>query len=330
MPRILGCSETLVDFVFRQNDGLYRAVPGGSLFNATMAAAANAPSSVETALLSVAGDDRLGTVISETLRSVGCSTLAFALSSRMQTPLSIAVPTMTSTGTEYVFYREPTDRNALKKAFSAAEKIHVDILLAGSFFALSDETHTLLLALLAKLRARNPNLIFIYDPNFRRPHLPDRKKLLPRVGKLIAQADIVKGSDEDFGLLWDAVTFRDAWRKILECQGKKRAVPLLFYTRNRAGATCFDGRHAVTASISKGNEWLGERIRSTIGAGDSFTAGIALAVAQPDVAEDLTAMLKNGVRFGTAACLTDDNWPTPTLVTECQEKLAIGTEEEKA
>jgi fructokinase len=147
--------------------------------------------------------------------------------------------------------------------------------------------------------------IIIYDPNFRRAHLAELEELKPRIIENINYADIVRGSDEDFYLIFGAER-PEKVREIIDNETK-----LLLYTQNTDNVKVF--LNSLEASIPA------EKIKavSTIGAGDNFNAGIihwllkngtTRAGLQLLQEEDLGDMAGTGIKFATNVCLGFDNY----------------------
>ena len=77
-----------------------------------------------------------------------------------------------------------------------------DYLLFGSFFSITDQVREALLGFLSS--AKDAGVIIMYDPNFRKPHLHELDRLKPMIMENIGYADIVRGSNEDFELIFGA------------------------------------------------------------------------------------------------------------------------------
>lgn len=83
------------------------------------------------------------------------------------------------------------------------------------------------------------------------------------IEKNFIAADIVKASDEDFEHIYNITTGLEAWKKMKEFN-----VSVLFYTKGDQGSEFFSDQGSFTTGINK------IKVVSTIGAGDTFTAGI--------------------------------------------------------
>ena len=147
--------------------------------------------------------------------------------------------------------------------------------------------------------------IIIYDPNFRRAHLAALEELKPRIIENLNYADIIRGSDEDFQLIFGA----DQPEKVLEIIDDK--TKLLLYTQNSDNVKIL--LNSLEASIPA------QKIEpvSTIGAGDNFNAGIIHWLLKSGTSRaglqllqegDLGEMARTGVKFASNVCLGFDNY----------------------
>ncbi len=136
-----------------------------------------------------------------------------------------------------------------------------DILLFGSFFSLDKEVRPRLLKFVRK--ARNNGAVIIYDPNFRKPHLPDLPKLRPWIMENLSLADIIRGSDEDFNYIFGARTSEEAYQKISEAGSR-----ILIYTKNKQVVEVICHKKKQVFKVPK------VKVLSTVGAGDAFNAGL--------------------------------------------------------
>jgi fructokinase len=136
-----------------------------------------------------------------------------------------------------------------------------DILLFGSFFSLDKNIRPLVLKFVRK--ARNSGALVVYDPNFRRPHLPDLASLRPWIMENLSLADIVRGSDEDFNHIFGARTSDEAYMKVYEAGCRN-----LVYTRNNKVVEVIGNRKKQVFKVPK------IKVASTVGAGDAFNAGL--------------------------------------------------------
>lgn len=257
MGTVYTIGESLLDIVFRNNKPV-DARAGGSLLNASVSLGRlGAPVS----FISEVGRDPVGDLICDFLRENGIATEHLLQSEGMQTPLALAFLDENNDA-HYTFYKQP--RGA---PFSPLlpEPGPADILLFGSFFATAPESRGAIAAMID--RARRAGALVIYDPNYRPSHADALAAALPLIEENIAAADIVRGSNEDFSLIFGLDDGDAVYRKVasLGCAN-------LVYTRGSGPLTLYTG------TTTRSFEVPALRCVSTIGAGDGFNAGMADAL----------------------------------------------------
>ena len=193
-----------------------------------------------------------------------------------------------------------------------------DVILFGSFYSL---TRSLRVKLMEFLRiARSNGAFIIYDPNFRREHLSELETLRPWILENIHMANLVRGSDEDFRYIFGASNANEAFHHV-----HRAGCPLLVYTRNNQGVDMITTEHSQTFTVPQ------IQPVSTIGAGDSFNAGIIYAILTEF--ESLAGftehfwerMIGEGIRFSADVCQSLDNYISDdfakhlkSLATKCE------------
>ena len=179
-----------------------------------------------------------------------------------------------------------------------------DIVLFGSFFSLADGIHEKLKAFLSA--ARKNNALILYDPNFRRPHLAELPRVMPRIMENISFADIIRGSDEDFLHIFAIREPADTYARI-----RTRDSQVLIYTRSNEAVSILEGEKSISVPVPQIEPV------STIGAGDSFNAGlihafITMGISResiPTIAgADWKKIVGNAIRFSQNVCMSLDNY----------------------
>jgi fructokinase len=295
MRKVFGFGETVLDIIFKE--GQPRAAkPGGSVLNAFVSLGRLG---WEPCFVSEYGQDNVGRLIDEYLTENGVNTKFINRFTDGQSALAMAFLDENNNA-NYTFYKNfPEERLQDLPENIAAD----DIVLFGSIYASSREVRKSVLRFLEIGRERGA--VIVYDPNFRRAHLAELEELKPRIIENINYADIVRGSDEDFQLIFGA----DEPGEVLEIidDGTK----LLLYTKNSGNVKVF--LNSQEASIPA------EKIEpvSTIGAGDNFNAGIIHWLLKNGTTRaglqlldegDLGGMAGTGIKFATNVCLGFDNY----------------------
>jgi len=295
MRKVFGFGETVLDIIFK--DGQPRAAkPGGSVLNAFVSLGRLG---WEPCFVSEYGQDNVGRLIEEFLVENGVNTRYINRFTDGQSALAMAFLD-DDNNANYTFYKNFPDERLQELPEDIAAD---DIILFGSIYASTREVRRSVVRFLEMGLERGA--IIIYDPNFRRAHLAELEELKPRIIENINYADIVRGSDEDFYLIFGA----ERPEKVLEIIDNE--TKLLLYTQNTDNVKVF--LNSLEASIPS------EKIKavSTIGAGDNFNAGIihwllkngtTRAGLQLLQEEDLGYMAGTGIKFATNVCLGFDNY----------------------
>mgnify|MGYP001766112445 CR=1 FL=1 len=298
MPHIYTIGEALLDIIIAA-DGRVTATPGGAMLNTAVSLGR---CGVPVSFIGELGGDATGDRIVNSLAADGVDTThLIRYNGRKST---VAIAELNARGdAAYSFYKDmPEER--MKGSLPLPE--NGDMVLFGSFFALTDTVHEPLVSLLKVSRARGA--LLMYDPNFRRPHLPELPRLLPFVRENLLLAHIVRGSDEDFRLLFGVDSADAAWELV-----RSHGVTVLFYTRSDRDATLFTEQHRIVLPVPP------VAVVSTVGAGDSFNAGVLYtlhrAVVSVDRLDAVDAVfwekaLRTGIAFGGHVCTHTGNAAT--------------------
>jgi fructokinase len=178
-----------------------------------------------------------------------------------------------------------------------------DIVLFGSFYGIAFEIRDKIKAFLTM--AREKGALIYYDPNFRKSHQHELDKLLPVIMENMSLAHIVRASDEDLEIIAGIKSPENAYKFV------RQYCPNLIYTQSTQGV------HVYTPSIKAGLPVKKIVPVSTIGAGDTFNAGIAYGIYTNQLnvfrLESLTEMdwrelINFGINFATEVCMSYDNY----------------------
>lgn len=277
MRKVIGIGETVLDIIFRDEKPI-SALPGGSTFNAIISLGR---SGVKASMISETGNDRIGQNIIKFMESNGIDASYVNAYPESKSPLSLAFLN-DHNDADYIFYKDhPHDRIDYVYPEVNAD----DIVLFGSFFALNPVIRPQVYAFLDYARQRGA--ILYYDVNFRASHKNEVMKVTPNLLDNLEMADIVRGSSEDFEILFRQHDADTVYRSQIAFYTKK-----FIYTRS---ADPVEVRG--DSGFSKQYPVLPTETVSTIGAGDNFNAGF------------IYGLIKNGItRQHIDQGLTESQW----------------------
>ena len=253
MRKVIGIGETVLDIIFK-GDQPIQAVPGGSAFNSVISLGR---AGVPTLFISEAGNDRVGQQVIRYLETNGVDATNVCVFPNSKSPISLAFLD-DNNNAEYLFYKDhPHDQ----LDFVNPEIHEDDIVLFGSFFAINPVVRPQVFGFLDY--ARQHGAILYYDVNYRSSHKGDLMKVTPNLLENFELADIVRGSDEDFEVMYNKKDCDEVYRSEISFYTKK-----FIYTR---GAEPVEVR--ADGGFSKQYPVLPTETVSTIGAGDNVNAG---------------------------------------------------------
>lgn len=293
---ILCAGEALIDMMpCSCSDGTpgFVAKTGGAVFNTAIALGRLGRSS---ALCTGLGGDAFADQLRDALSRSGVD-MRYAIQSAR--PTSLAFVRLDGGQARYEFHDENTAARMLTPGDLPALGPEVDALFLGGISLTMDPCAGTYEALLQREASERAIML---DPNIRPQVIADEALYRARLKRMLARTDLVKLSDEDLRWLSGPGAPEDAARALLD-QGP-RAV---FVTMGAQGAFAItrDARARVAA--------LPVPVVDTVGAGDTFNAGILAALdrmgrlSKPALAslceEELLAALTLGNR-AAAICVT--------------------------
>ena len=301
MRKIIGIGETILDILFKNNQAA-TSVPGGSTFNSMVSLGRVG---VPSCFLSEVGADKVGSIVRDFLRDNGVDDRYLTEYPDCKSPISLAFLDEHNNAT-YAFYKDPfppcTD-------WECPPIGRDDIVLFGSYYALNPHTRYKVTALLDA--ARRAGAIVYYDVNFRRNHADEAIKLMGTVIENLEYADIVRGSDEDFEVLYHLVGGDKVYREKIAFY-----CPRLIYSRGAQGVELYSNpltKHYTIDPLTP---------VSTIGAGDNLNAGILYGLIKQRIRRDdldhLTErdwddIIRCGLQFSAETCRHTDNYISRTF-----------------
>ncbi|MCX6154757.1 MAG: carbohydrate kinase [Candidatus Kapabacteria bacterium] len=302
--KIYCIGETVFDIIF-DNFNPIAANAGGSAFNSAVSIAR---SGLSVCFISEIGHDMIGDHIINFFEENHVSSEFIYRFKDGQTPLAVALLDK-NRNAKYQFYKNYPENRFLTKN----PKFHAcDYLLFGSYFALNRELRGKLIEILEL--ARRAGTTIIYDPNFRKPHGKELPELLPFILENIEFADLVRGSADDFKLIFNTT-------EIIEIYQKCHEKPLIM-TDEANDVQFINNGKILSVEQSSIN------VISTIGAGDSFNAGIIYYLVKENLNkfdfQELTEekwkkIIKSGIRFAQNTCGSLENYVDKDFLVPKQE-----------
>ena len=309
MRKVIGIGETVLDIIFKDDEPV-SAVPGGSVFNALISLGR---AGVKAALISETGNDHIGKKIIRFMESNGIDSSNVNVYAESKSPLSLAFLNEKNDA-EYIFYKDhPHDQ----LDFIYPDIQPDDIVMFGSFYAINPVIRPQVAGLLEY--AKNHGAILYYDVNFRASHSNEVMKITPNLLDNLEMADVVRGSNEDFSILFKHNDADSVYR-----------TDISFYCHNfiyTQGSEPVEVRAegGINCQYPVGNT----QTVSTIGAGDNFNAGfvyglIKYGITKDDIQRGLTReqwdkLVESAQMFSCECCKSLNNY----ISKEFGEKLKI-------
>lgn len=310
MRKVIGIGETMLDIIFKNGKPI-EAVPGGSTFNGIVSLGR---AGVKTVFVSETGNDRVGEYVRDFLRDNNVDTSAINIFQETKSPVSLAFLDKDNNA-DYIFYRDQK-HDHMDFAYPDIQKD--DIVVFGSFYAVNPALRPQVSGLLEYARQRGA--IIYYDVNFRKAHQADVMKVTPNLIDNLEYADIVRGSKEDFEVLYKKDSAERVYRAETSFYCKR-----FIYT---------DGPNPVSVFSNNGfhKEYAMPKTEtvSTIGAGDNFNAGfiygmIKYGVTRDDVEQGLSEevwdkLIATATAFSADCCKDIFNYISKEFGQQLQNK----------
>lgn len=278
---IIGIGETVYDIVFKCGQPV-SAVPGGSTFNSMISLGRTAGKlfpEVPVVMVTQMGKDKVGDIILSFMRENNVSTDAVKCLEGIQSTVSIAMLDEANDAS-YEFFR---DASTPRFVCPPLEFHPGDLVLFGSFFAISEDTSEATRELVRKAKAAGA--IIYYDINFRRSHLLDLPRTKVFIEENCSLSDIVRGSSEDISYIYGTDDADYVYREHIS-----KLCSTFICTRGADRTEVYSAGKKAVFGVKK------VETVSTIGAGDSFNAGI------------LFGLLKEGFTKDRICRLEEEDW----------------------
>jgi fructokinase len=272
MRKVIGIGETILDIIFKDDQPI-GAVPGGSMFNGLISLGRVG---LKTTFISETGDDRVGRNIIQFLKDNHVDASHISVYPETKSPVSLAFLN-DQNDAEYIFYKDhPND----KLDFVYPDIQADDIVMFGSYYAVNPVIRPQVQSFLEFAHSRGA--ILYYDVNFRASHRGEVMKLRATILENLEYADIVRGSSEDFEVMFNMTEAETVYRSQISFYCKN-----FIYTQ---GAEPLEVRGV--GGLSKQYPVTPMETVSTIGAGDNFNAGFVYGMVKEGITRE---MLENGL-----------------------------------
>jgi len=295
MRNIYAIGETVLDILFKNQLPVTAKAGGSCLNSAVTLGRLNLP----VHFIGEYGMDEVGNIIDTFLKQNQVSTRYVYRYYGGKSTLALAFLNENNDA-NYDFYKIYPEKR-LDVQFPELKQD--DIVLFGSFYAITLEVRQKLLEFIRE--ANKKKAIVIYDPNFRKHHLHELPRLKPLILENMTHANIIRGSNEDFSFILGADNADEAYHEVRKyCRN-------LLYTANRQGVYVRSLKTSVTSPV------ITIEPVSTIGAGDSFNAGIVYSLYRHNIgyhdienlSESIWAnLVKTAVEFATHVCMSYENY----------------------
>ena len=311
MRKVIGIGETVLDIIFK-NDQPIGAVPGGSVFNGIISLGR---SGVPASFISETGNDRVGKKIISFLTENHVNAENIYVYPESKSPISLAFLNEKNDA-EYVFYKDHP-RDQLEFVYPDIQPD--DIVMFGSYYAVNPVIRPQMAAFLD--HAKNRGAIIYYDVNFRASHQHEVMKLTPNILENLEYADIVRGSSEDFAILYKKTDADVIYRSQIS-----------FYTKNFILTQSKEPVELrAEGGISKQYAVEQNEAVSTIGAGDNFNAGFVYGLIKYGVTREMVKtgfseelwdqIISCALKFSANVCKSIDNSVDVAFGKERQREL---------
>jgi fructokinase len=276
---IVVCGETLIDLVHVEGE-TWRALPGGSPANTAVALARLG---TPAAMLARISGDAFGTRLRSRLVNDGVD-VGLVVEAAEASSMAV-VDLDDSGGARYNFYLQGTaDWQWAAAELPVSFDSSVAAIHAGSMALMMPPGGAVLESMLRRERAQR---VVSIDPNVRASICPDPVRYREAVERWLGVAHVVKASSDDVSWLYPDRSADDVLT-----DWASRGPALVVLTRGAAGAAA-----RLPSGVEASVGGMIVDVVDTIGAGDTFSAGLLHALSDADLlsVEGLSAISKHEV-----------------------------------
>lgn len=295
MRKIYTIGETVLDIVFK-NSIPVTAKAGGSMLNTAVSIGRLG---LPVSFISEYALDEIGDMIDNFLKLNGTDNQHVYRYNDGKSALALAFLD-DKNNAAYSFYKAYS-AHRLNISFPEVKKD--DIVMFGSYYGMTYEIRDILKDFL--LKAKKNGALIIYDPNFRKSHLFEIERLKPAIIENMTFATIVRCSNEDVEMIFNAENVDDAYKFI------GPLCPNMIYTSSSNAVYLHTPNIQTKYPVKKISPV------STIGAGDNFNAGLIFGLYKNQIklnnisdlsAEHWQRLVTLGVEFASDVCMSYENY----------------------
>ncbi len=264
---ILCCGEALIDMLpdsTKAGDAAFVPRTGGAVFNTAIALGRLG---VETGFYSGLSQDFFGDMLQDALQN---SHVDSTLATISNCPTTLAFVRLVDGQAQYTFYDENTAGRMLTPKDLPHLPDNIRTLFFGGISLVSEPCGSTYEALMMREAER----ITMLDPNIRPGFITDKAAYRARLDRMMAQADIVKLSDEDLHWLFGEDDLQQMAQDVIA-----KGALIVFVTEGAKGAWAFTKTHHVFIPAKA------VKVVDTVGAGDTFNAGVLASLSQQGLLE---------------------------------------------
>ena len=307
--KIYALGETVYDIIFKNGQPV-SACPGGSVLNSSVSLGR---CGLPVHFISEYGFDIAGKTTDELLKSNNVNTDFVYKFNDGKTKLALAYLNNYNNAVYEFYTHYPSKRLDIKiPDFHSA-----DILMFGSYYSIDAKIRTTIKQIITN--AKSSGSLIIYDPNFRKAHLDELRLIKQNIIENIENADIIRASNEDMKLIFDADTPEQAF-DIINNNNK-----ILIYTQAKNDIHLFVNHKSKIYPIPNINPL------STIAAGDNFNSGLIYSLfnkrinrqlLQQMTDNDWDEIIKRGIDFAADVCLSYENYISTGFVNKLKSEFS--------
>ena len=260
---IVCCGEALIDMLPRtsaQGVAVYQPCNGGSIFNTAIALGRLG---IKTGFFSGLSTDFFGDSLKAGLEA---SHVNLKYTKIWDKPSTLAFVKLDNGHARYSFFDDNSAGRMLTKKDLPKLGSDVEALHFGSISLIPEPGASTLEALMKREAKKR---VICFDPNIRPSVIKKRREYLARANRLVALCDILKISDEDVKWITGKDDLAGAAKKWLKAGAK-----VVIITKGGSGVEAFTKKFSVSHPSKP------VTVVDTVGAGDTFTAGILAALSQ--------------------------------------------------